>query len=61
MAQPFHPMVLSGAATPAQLLSNFQAVKLAARLEPARLRALQEQLLQDRAAYWEERGALAWN
>jgi aryl-alcohol dehydrogenase-like predicted oxidoreductase len=61
MAQPFKPMVLSGASTPAQLASNAAALELAPRLPPALVARLAAALRMDSAAYWAERSALAWN
>jgi aryl-alcohol dehydrogenase-like predicted oxidoreductase len=61
IAQPFQPMVLSGAATPAQLHSNFQAVELAGRLPQGLVGQLQAELRQEPKAYWSQRAALAWN
>lgn len=76
LAQPFRPMVLSGAVTAEQLASNVAALDLVRGL-PAGAgagdtpdtatplgRALEQLLkdaLADPAAYWEERGRLAWN
>ena len=37
MAQPFEPMVLSGAVTPKQLQSNMEAVQLCERLKEDRI------------------------
>ena len=65
MAQPFRPMVLSGAATVEQMASNAGALQLLARL---REEGAEEQLARLLAvakvapeAYWSERQALAWN
>ncbi|MBL7259749.1 aldo/keto reductase [Paractinoplanes lichenicola] len=58
LQQPFSPIVLSGAATSAQLTSNLQAADL--RLAPdhlARLTALAEPADQ----YWKTRSGLAWS
>lgn len=61
MAQPFAPMVLSGAATPQQLASNFAAAALSAWLPEGALLELRGALAQDPAEYWRERGGLTWN
>ena len=65
MAQPFKPMVLSGAATAEQLRSNAGALRLLRRLqEEAGQEALARVLDVGRVApdvYWSERSALAWN
>ena len=67
MAQPFRPMVLSGAATPEQLASNARALQLAARLEAGgeEARRMVEEVLEagvvEPETYWAERAALAWN
>ncbi|WP_199442007.1 aldo/keto reductase [Umezawaea beigongshangensis] len=55
LAQPWADVVLSGAASPEQLLSNLDA----GRVDPARcdLPALAEPA----ARYWETRASLAWN
>ena len=63
LAQPFRPHVLSGAVTTDQLASNLGAVDCARRLagDPALLAAIMAECRQDGAAYWADRGALAWN
>lgn len=64
MAQPFQPMVLSGAVTQAQLESNFGAALVAERLKgnsKELLESLMDELRMDPAAYWKERSELAWN
>lgn len=75
LAQPFQPRVLSGAVTPEQLESNFQALALAEKLKQATTTTtddddeLSSSLLQEIMAacvmpsedYWAERGTLAWN
>ena len=66
MAQPFKPMVLSGAATAEQLRSNAGALRLLRRLQEdeAGQEALARVLDVGRVApdvYWSERSALAWN
>eukprot|EP00933_Yihiella_yeosuensis_P070927 TRINITY_DN79096_c0_g1_i1.p1 TRINITY_DN79096_c0_g1~~TRINITY_DN79096_c0_g1_i1.p1 ORF type:complete len:330 (-),score=69.22 TRINITY_DN79096_c0_g1_i1:108-1097(-) len=62
MAQPFQPMVLSGAVTEAQLDSNFAAASVAEQLrgDPKLLKDLMEELRMDPAAYWKERSELPW-
>jgi aryl-alcohol dehydrogenase-like predicted oxidoreductase len=58
LAQPWADVVLSGAATVAELESNLVALEL--QLDPAvleRLNALRE----DPVSYWQTRAALAWN
>jgi aryl-alcohol dehydrogenase-like predicted oxidoreductase len=54
LAQPWVDVVLSGAATLAQLESNLGALKLP---EPEIL----DDLVEDPETYWEKRSALAWN
>lgn len=61
IAQPFEPMVLSGAAAPDQLRSNFGAVALAARVDRELLERLRVEVAQAPGEYWGDRGALAWN
>ena len=66
MAQPFKPMVLSGAATAEQLRSNAGALRLLRRLqdEAGEEEALARVLDVGRVApdvYWSERSALTWN
>jgi len=64
MAQPFEPMVLSGAVTEKQLKSNFGAVEVVKRLQAAdapTLKRLMNELQSDPASYWKERSELAWN
>lgn len=68
MAQPFRPMVLSGAATPEQVRSNAGAIELVKRLEEggdaeavAAVETLKKELRVEAAAYWDERSALRWN
>jgi aryl-alcohol dehydrogenase-like predicted oxidoreductase len=57
LAQPWADVVLSGAATVAQLDSNLGAVEVAAAgVDLARFEALAV----DPATYWGERGAMAW-
>jgi aryl-alcohol dehydrogenase-like predicted oxidoreductase len=57
MAQPFADVVLSGAATVAQVRSNAAALTVADHAEPAGARRLAE----EPAAYWGRRGGLPWN
>jgi aryl-alcohol dehydrogenase-like predicted oxidoreductase len=61
MAQPFRPMVLSGASTVQQLESNAAALQLVAALDGALLQRLMDGLRQEPAEYWQERSQLAWN
>ncbi|KAG2454418.1 hypothetical protein HYH02_001438 [Chlamydomonas schloesseri] len=61
MAQPFRPMVLSGATTAEQLASNARALEVVGRLQESDLAALLAELRQPADAYWAERSALAWN
>jgi len=68
MAQPFRPMVLSGAATPEQVRSNAGAIELVKRLEEggdaeavAAVETLRKELRVEAGAYWDERSALRWN
>jgi aryl-alcohol dehydrogenase-like predicted oxidoreductase len=55
LAQPWADVVLSGAATAAQLDSNLTAAELTPDPE------LLEELSEDPATYWEKRSALPWN
>jgi aryl-alcohol dehydrogenase-like predicted oxidoreductase len=63
MRQPFAPMVLSGAATVAQVESNADALDLVAsgQLDDAMLAELMAACRAEPEAYWAERGRLAWN
>eukprot|EP00929_Paragymnodinium_shiwhaense_P111864 TRINITY_DN80153_c0_g1_i1.p1 TRINITY_DN80153_c0_g1~~TRINITY_DN80153_c0_g1_i1.p1 ORF type:complete len:359 (-),score=68.56 TRINITY_DN80153_c0_g1_i1:37-1113(-) len=64
MAQPFTPMVLSGAVTAEQLQSNAGAVDLADRLttdEQELLHKLMQDMAVEPDAYWKERSELAWS
>jgi aryl-alcohol dehydrogenase-like predicted oxidoreductase len=55
LAQPWAGVVLSGAATAAQLESNLTALELDP--DPALL----EELREEPSKYWDERSALPWN
>ena len=58
MAQPFEPMVLSGAVSAEQLESNAEALKIHIPKD------LLEKLLELRIephSYWQERSSLTWN
>ncbi|PNH10350.1 putative oxidoreductase YdjG [Tetrabaena socialis] len=61
IAQPFRPMVLSGATTVQQLASNAAALELVGRLQESDVAALLSELAQPPAQYWAERTALTWN
>lgn len=61
MAQPFRPVVLSGATTPAMLAANAAAMELAARLDAGAVERLCAAMVQPPEEYWAERGALTWN
>ncbi|GIL69477.1 hypothetical protein Vretimale_13588 [Volvox reticuliferus] len=61
IVQPFRPMVLSGATTVEQLVSNAAALELAGRLEESDVSELVSELAQPPEQYWAERSALAWN
>jgi len=63
MAQPFKPMVLSGAVSIAQLESNFGAVGVCERLlaDMPALELLMSEMKVEPSAYWQERSALTWN
>ena len=64
MAQPFQPMVLSGAVSILQLESNFRALEVCERLRGDRLPALQllmSKMRMEPSLYWQERSALTWN
>lgn len=58
LAQPWADVVLSGAATTAQLASNLEAVRLP---WDAAATASTAELADSPAAYWQTRSALAWN
>jgi aryl-alcohol dehydrogenase-like predicted oxidoreductase len=58
LSQPFVDVVLSGAASPEQILSNVQACRL--QLEPAILARLLH-LAEPPSVYWTTRSKLAWN
>ena len=61
MAQPFAPMVLSGAATVSHLEANADALRVAESLAPADAAALVAACAVPPEEYWAARGALAWN
>lgn len=61
LQQPFHPMVLSGAANQQQLRSNFAAVELAEELPQEVVAQLMQQMAQPPQEYWSQRSQLAWN
>lgn len=66
MAQPFNPMVLSGAATAQQLGSNAKALTLLERIreDDAAGDAIAGLLAVGKVepeVYWSERSALSWN
>ncbi len=61
MAQPFRPMVLSGATTVEQLESNAQALQVVGRLDGVLLQQLMASMAQPAEEYWAERSQLAWN
>jgi aryl-alcohol dehydrogenase-like predicted oxidoreductase len=61
LAQPFAPLVLSGAATPEQASSNAGAEAILAKLDQDALAELVAQTRMDPKEYWDERSALAWN
>jgi aryl-alcohol dehydrogenase-like predicted oxidoreductase len=61
IAQPFKPMVLSGATTVEQLESNAQALQLVGRLDAGVLQQLMAAMVQPAEEYWAERAQLAWN
>jgi aryl-alcohol dehydrogenase-like predicted oxidoreductase len=58
LAQPFADVVLSGAASPAQLRSNLEAESL--RIDPEELASLDGRGV-DPAAYWTARQSLQWS
>jgi aryl-alcohol dehydrogenase-like predicted oxidoreductase len=58
LAEPWADVVLSGAATVDQLISNLSAVQLP--LDAATLASL-DSLVEDPARYWSTRSALPWN
>ncbi|MEA3641745.1 MAG: aldo/keto reductase [Lamprobacter sp.] len=58
LARPWASVVLSGAATEAQLHSNLNAVEIP---WDAEAEALIEQLAEDPTLYWQTRAQLAWN
>mmetsp|Transcript_8040 Transcript_8040/g.13312 ORF Transcript_8040/g.13312 Transcript_8040/m.13312 type:complete len:333 (-) Transcript_8040:57-1055(-) len=64
LAQPFSPRVLSGAVTAGQLASNFDAYKVAEKLQENDSALLEEIMASTLVAtedYWAERSALKWN
>ncbi|KAG5191912.1 NADP-dependent oxidoreductase domain-containing protein [Tribonema minus] len=62
MAQPFQPMVLSGASNVEQLQSNTHAVAVLEQLQGSELlRNLMTKTRMEPAEYWQERSAMAWN
>lgn len=63
LAQPFEPRVLSGAVTPDQLSSNFEAERIASQLrtDNALLEEIGTACVMKSEDYWEARSALAWN
>lgn len=64
MAQPFEPMVLSGAVTADQFQSNLGAIELADALRGEKapvLQKLTQDLRCDADDYWKDRSALTWN
>lgn len=63
LAQPFQPRVLSGAITPVQLDSNFQAFSVKEKLQenPTMLKEIMEACIVPSEEYWSERAALEWN
>mmetsp|Transcript_11397 Transcript_11397/g.36027 ORF Transcript_11397/g.36027 Transcript_11397/m.36027 type:complete len:109 (-) Transcript_11397:2-328(-) len=60
IAQPFRPMVLSGAACCDHLASNAEAAAASGKVGVV-LGGLMEALRQDPEEYWAERAALGWN
>ncbi|EKX54915.1 hypothetical protein GUITHDRAFT_83863 [Guillardia theta CCMP2712] len=66
LLQPFQPLVLSGAATPDQMRSNFEAVSLSASIQadPSKMSLVQSLMNEVRMSpdeYWNERSQLKWN
>jgi aryl-alcohol dehydrogenase-like predicted oxidoreductase len=61
LQQPFHAMVLSGAASQEHLHSNFAAVELAEELPQEVVLQLTQQMVQPPQEYWSQRSQLAWN
>mmetsp|Transcript_37060 Transcript_37060/g.57941 ORF Transcript_37060/g.57941 Transcript_37060/m.57941 type:complete len:216 (+) Transcript_37060:596-1243(+) len=64
MAQPFKPLVLSGAATPAQVRSNAAALDLIRKEDSTPHKSFEKlctDLRMDPKSYWDERSALTWN
>jgi len=61
MAQPFRPVVLSGASTPSMMAANAAAIDLAARLDPMVVDGLCAEMVQPPEEYWAQRAALEWN
>lgn len=59
LAQPFQPRVLSGAVTPEQLVSNWQALDV--QLEESLVEKILRECRMESQEYWTERSALAWN
>jgi aryl-alcohol dehydrogenase-like predicted oxidoreductase len=56
LAQPWADVVLSGAATPAQLRSNLEALEFMTEPDPPRLATLAV----DPVVYWDRRAAMPW-
>ncbi|HEX4009605.1 MAG TPA: aldo/keto reductase [Solirubrobacteraceae bacterium] len=61
LAQPWVDVVLSGAATVAQLTSNLGAYQVVEGAGDELLERLAGQLAEDPEVYWETRSGLAWN
>ena len=61
LSQPLQPRVLSGAVTPEQLDSNFQAISVHQKKNPTLLKEIMEACVVPSEEYWTERAALEWN
>lgn len=61
LRQPFAPVVLSGASTPATVRSNVEAIALAARMTDEEVEGLLRETRQPSEANWRDRAQLAWN
>jgi aryl-alcohol dehydrogenase-like predicted oxidoreductase len=56
LSQPWADVVLSGAATVAQLRSNLEALEVTTPVDPDRLATL----ALDPQSYWDQRAAMPW-
>lgn len=61
LAQPFTPMVLSGAACKEHLESNYTALELLQRMDVATVTSLMDICISEPEEYWTERSNMSWN